>query len=122
MDPDSMLHSALEVAGAYFRAGADKVSIGSEAVYAVERMLANDGCSDGKSAVETITRVYGRQAIVVSIDPRHVYVQPSYGGLFKNELRGEPFSLSLATSSWKGSAEHGSEADHAGVEVMEDSL
>ena len=56
MDPDSMLHSALEVSGAYFRAGADKVSIGSEAIYAVERMLANDGCSDGKSAVETITR------------------------------------------------------------------
>ena len=59
MDPDGTPHSVLEVAGAYFCAGTDKVSIGSEAVYAVERMLANDGRSDGKSAVETITRAYG---------------------------------------------------------------
>lgn len=86
VDPDGTPHSALEVAGAYFRAGADKVSIGSEAVYAVERMLANGGRSDGNSAVETIAHAYGRQAVVVSIDPRRVYVQPSYDGPFKNEL------------------------------------
>ncbi len=39
IDPDGTTHSALEIASAYFRAGADKVSIGSEAVYAVENYL-----------------------------------------------------------------------------------
>ncbi len=42
VDPDGTKHPALEVAGAYFRAGADKVSIGSEAVLAVEKMLASE--------------------------------------------------------------------------------
>ncbi|KAG0212068.1 Histidine biosynthesis bifunctional protein hisB, partial [Mortierella sp. GBA43] len=36
VDPDGKLHPALEVAGEYFRSGADKVSIGSDAVYAAE--------------------------------------------------------------------------------------
>lgn len=75
VDPDGTKRSALEVAGAYFRAGADKVSIGSEAVYAVEKMrAAGHGDGDGTSAIETIARAYGRQAVVVSIDPRRVYV------------------------------------------------
>jgi imidazole glycerol-phosphate synthase len=75
IDPDGGKRSALEVAGAYFRAGADKVSIGSEAVYAVEKMrAAGNGEGDGTSAIETIARTYGRQAVVVSIDPRRVYV------------------------------------------------
>jgi glutamine amidotransferase/cyclase len=42
-DPDGTPRSALEVAGAYFRAGADKVSIGSEAVYAVEQLVMRGG-------------------------------------------------------------------------------
>ncbi|KAF9515636.1 hypothetical protein BS47DRAFT_1376228 [Hydnum rufescens UP504] len=66
VDPDGTPRSALEVAGAYFRAGADKVSIGSEAVVAgTARVLS-----------ETISRVYGRQAVVVSVDPRRVLVDP----------------------------------------------
>ena len=32
------------------------------------------GRSGGKSAIETISRVYGSQAVVISIDPRRVYV------------------------------------------------
>ncbi|KAI0033433.1 hypothetical protein K488DRAFT_69904 [Vararia minispora EC-137] len=80
VDPDGTLRSALEVAGAYFRAGADKVSIGSEAVYAVERMRAAGGVGDGRSAIETIARTYGRQAVVVSIDPKRVYVDVDYAG------------------------------------------
>lgn len=80
VDPDGTKRSALEVAGAYFRAGADKVSIGSEAVYAVERLRAS-GKGDGTSAIETIAHAYGRQAVVVSIDPRRVYVDPeTYDG------------------------------------------
>ncbi|KAG6856653.1 hypothetical protein H0H87_002243 [Tephrocybe sp. NHM501043] len=88
VDPDGTRHSALEVAGAYFRAGADKVSIGSEAVYAVERLRAGgDGKGDGTSAIETIAHAYGRQAVVVSVDPRRVYVDPAtYDGPYKDEL------------------------------------
>lgn len=103
VDPDGTPRSALEVAGAYFRAGADKVSIGSEAVYAVERLrlrassAANiidaegrrgDGDGDGgNSAIETIARAYGRQAVVVSIDPKRVYVDvSSYDGPRRDEL------------------------------------
>ncbi|KAG5638647.1 hypothetical protein H0H81_011199 [Sphagnurus paluster] len=86
VDPDGTPRSALEVAGAYFRAGADKVSIGSEAVYAVERLHAA-GKRDGTSAIETIANVYGRQAVVVSVDPRRVYVDPAtYEGPYKQEL------------------------------------
>ena len=86
VDPDGTKRSALEVAGAYFRAGADKVSIGSEAVYAVER-LRQSGKLDGTSAIETIANAYGRQAVVVSIDPRRTYVDPStYNGPYNSEL------------------------------------
>ncbi|CAE6335636.1 unnamed protein product [Rhizoctonia solani] len=78
VDPDGTPRTALEVAGAYFRAGADKVSIGSEAVVAVEAMLARPGQTlSGTSPMETISHVYGRQAVVVSIDPRKVYVTDS---------------------------------------------
>jgi glutamine amidotransferase/cyclase len=78
VDPDGTAHSALEVAGAYFRSGADKVSIGSEAVLAVEEMLAREAKGEeglsGKSGIECISKAYGSQAVVVSIDPRRMYV------------------------------------------------
>jgi len=91
VDPDGTKHPALEVAGAYFRAGADKVSIASEAVYAVERMRQRESVEgvyegDGTSAIETIAHAYGRQAVVVSIDPRRVYVDPDYDGPYKDEV------------------------------------
>ncbi|KAF8971389.1 imidazole glycerol phosphate synthase HisHF [Flammula alnicola] len=90
VDPDGTQRSALEVAGAYFRAGADKVSIGSEAVYAVERLRAASPpyTRDGTSAIETIAAAYGNQAVVVSIDPRRVYVDDpaAYDGPYKSEL------------------------------------
>ncbi|KAF5375253.1 hypothetical protein D9758_000344 [Tetrapyrgos nigripes] len=88
VDPDGTPRSALEVASAYFRAGADKVSIGSEAVYAVEKLLASERDSgDGTSAIETIARAYGNQAVVVSIDPKRVYVDAeTYDGPFKGEM------------------------------------
>ncbi|KAI0274713.1 hypothetical protein BC834DRAFT_815431 [Gloeopeniophorella convolvens] len=87
VDPDGTPRTALEVAGAYFRAGADKVSIGSEAVLAVERLRAAGGRGDGASAIEAIARVYGRQAVVVSVDPRRVYVDAAaYDGPRAGEL------------------------------------
>ena len=73
VDPDGTSRSALEVAGTYFRCGADKVSIGSDAVFAVEEMLANGGVPTGKTGIETISYAYGAQAVVVSVDPRRVY-------------------------------------------------
>ena len=88
VDPDGTRRPALEVAGEYFRAGADKVSIGSEAVITVEKMLSNGGKGDGTSAIETIAKAYGRQAVVVSIDPKRAYIEDveSYSGPHRDEL------------------------------------
>jgi imidazole glycerol-phosphate synthase len=66
--------SALDVAARYFRAGADKVSIGSDAVIAAEEFWARGGTAEGTTCIEQIARVYGSQAVVISIDPRRVYV------------------------------------------------
>ena len=73
-DKDGRTYTALEVAAKYFRSGADKISIGSDAVLVVERYL-QTGRKTGKSAIEEIARVYGNQAVVISIDPRRVYVK-----------------------------------------------
>jgi imidazole glycerol-phosphate synthase len=72
-DKNGRSYSALEVAAAYFRSGADKISIGSDAVYIVEAYL-KSGQPTGRSAIEQISYVYGAQAVVISIDPRRVYV------------------------------------------------
>ena len=66
--------TALGVAAEYFRSGADKVSIGSDAVLIAETFL-KSGKASGRSAIEQIAAVYGSQAVVVSIDPRRVYVR-----------------------------------------------
>ncbi|KAI9028710.1 hypothetical protein DFJ74DRAFT_499568 [Hyaloraphidium curvatum] len=73
-DPNGVVHSALEVAGEYFRSGADKVSIGSDAVYAAEEFYANGQQLSGSTAIEQIARGYGSQAVVISVDPQRVYV------------------------------------------------
>jgi glutamine amidotransferase/cyclase len=73
-DKNGRTYSALEVAAEYFRSGADKVSIGSDAVLIAEEFLRN-GRKTGRSSLEEISRVYGNQALVVSIDPRRVYVK-----------------------------------------------
>lgn len=73
-DENGKFYSALDVATGYFRAGADKISLGSDAVYAAEKFYANGEKGDGSSSIETISKVYGAQAVVISIDPRRVYV------------------------------------------------
>ncbi|KAI9306865.1 hypothetical protein BJ944DRAFT_262838 [Cunninghamella echinulata] len=75
VDPDGTVHPAFEVAGEYFRSGADKVSIGSDAVYAAEKYYADGKRKEGKTAIETIAKAYGAQAVVISVDPRRVYVK-----------------------------------------------
>ena len=72
-DKDGRKYTALEVATEYFRSGADKVSIGSDAVLTAEEYL-RTGKKTGRSSIEQISEVYGNQAVVVSIDPRRVYV------------------------------------------------
>ena len=71
-DKNGRRYSALQVAAEYFRSGADKVSIGSDAVLIAEQVT-KSGRTTGKSAIEEISRVYGSQAMVISIDPRRVY-------------------------------------------------
>lgn len=79
-DPESgKVYSALEVASRYFRAGADKISIGSDAVYAAEDYYASGGKKTGETSLETISHRYGVQAVVVSIDPKRVYVASPEG-------------------------------------------
>ena len=77
-DSTGRRYTALEVADAYFRSGADKISIGSDAVLVAEQYL-KTGRASGKSAIEEIARVYGSQAVVISIDPRRVYVDSPEG-------------------------------------------
>jgi len=66
--------AALEVATLYFKSGADKVSIGSDAVTAAEQYFASNRTLTGRTAIETISEAYGAQAVVVSVDPKRVYV------------------------------------------------
>jgi glutamine amidotransferase/cyclase len=72
-DAEGRAYSALDVASEYFRSGADKISIGSDAVHTVEQVRARGG-GDGSSAIEQIAQLYGNQAVVISVDPRRVYV------------------------------------------------
>jgi len=74
-DPDGTFHSALEVVGEYFRSEADKVSIGSDAVYAAEQYWRNDGKCTKSTSIEQISEKYGSQAVVISVDPRRIYVK-----------------------------------------------
>lgn len=78
VDDQKRTFSALDVASRYFRAGADKVSIGSDSVYAAEKYYASGNKGDGSSSIETISAVYGVQAVVVSLDPKRVYVASFY--------------------------------------------
>ncbi|KAM0344718.1 hypothetical protein ACHAPU_007313 [Fusarium lateritium] len=74
MDTDGTKVSALEVATMYFKSGADKVSIGSDAVLAAEEYYSLGRKLFGNTAIEQISRAYGNQAVVVSVDPKRVYV------------------------------------------------
>lgn len=76
VDPSTgELVPALEVATLYFRSGADKVSIGTDAVLIAENYYANGEKGTGTSPIETISRAYGAQAVVISVDPKRVYVK-----------------------------------------------
>lgn len=75
VDIDGTKVSALDVATLYFKSGADKVSIGSDAVTVAEAYYRDNRTLTGKTAIETISAAYGNQAVVVSVDPKRVYVK-----------------------------------------------
>ncbi len=77
-DTDGTKVSALEIATMYFKSGADKVSIGSDAVTAAEEYYASGKKLSGNTAIEQISGAYGNQAVVVSVDPKRIYsVKPT---------------------------------------------
>jgi imidazole glycerol-phosphate synthase len=51
------------------------VSLGSDAVHAAEAFVASGGLRTGTTSIEMISHVYGAQAVVISIDPKRVYVE-----------------------------------------------
>lgn len=65
---------AVKVADLYFRSGADKVSIGSDAVTIAENYYKNGETKTGTTSIETISATFGVQAVVISVDPKRVYV------------------------------------------------
>ena len=73
-DIDGTKVSALEIATMYFKSGADKVSIGSDAVTAAEDYYSAGKRLFGNTAIEQISAAYGNQAVVVSVDPKRFYV------------------------------------------------
>ncbi|KAI5949405.1 HIS7 [Candida jiufengensis] len=74
-DPETgKIIPAVQVADLYFRSGADKVSIGSDAVIIAENYYANNKQKTGQSSIETISRTFGNQAVVISVDPKRFYV------------------------------------------------
>ncbi|KAI0535328.1 putative bifunctional histidine biosynthesis protein hishf [Xylaria digitata] len=86
VDTDGTKVSALEIATMYFKSGADKVSIGSDAVLAAEEYYAVGRKLWGNTAIEQISKAYGAQAVVVSVDPKRVYV-PKVDATRHNTLR-----------------------------------
>jgi glutamine amidotransferase/cyclase len=74
VDTDGTVVSASEIANMYFQSGADKISIGSDAVIAAEEYYQSGKKLSGKTAIEQISKAYGNQAVVVSIDPKRIYV------------------------------------------------
>ncbi len=75
IDTDGTKVSALDIATLYFKSGADKISIGSDAVLAAEEYFRSGRKLSGKTAIEQISAKYGNQAVVVSVDPKRVYVR-----------------------------------------------
>lgn len=75
VDPESGKNiTALEVAKLYFESGADKVSIGSDAVLAAEEYYKSGKKLGGNTGIEKISAAYGNQAVVVSVDPKRIFL------------------------------------------------
>ncbi|ODV61382.1 imidazoleglycerol-phosphate synthase [Ascoidea rubescens DSM 1968] len=73
-EPNGTIISSLKVAELYFLNGADKVSIGSDAVTVAENYFKNGSQGSGNSPIELISKQFGVQAVVISVDPKKRYV------------------------------------------------
>ncbi|CAI7749832.1 unnamed protein product [Closterium sp. NIES-53] len=75
-DANGRPYSALQVAAEYFRSGADKVSIGSEAVFAAEELLASGRCCSarhgGESLMPPSLLITGATAALLACSPGRV--------------------------------------------------
>ena len=56
------------------------MSIGSDSVFAAEEFIASGCKKTGETSIETISHVYGAQAVVISIDPKRVYLKTKEEG------------------------------------------
>lgn len=90
VDADGTTMSALDVASLYFHSGADKVSIGSDAVISALEYHQNGKRLSGRTAIEAISAAYGIQAVVVSVDPKRVYVASSSETVHKTIMTSHP--------------------------------
>jgi len=79
-DGEGKSYTAVAVADAYFRAGADKVSIGTDSVQAAREYYARGGVTNGDTGIEQISKKYGSQAVVISVDPRRMYASEPVPG------------------------------------------
>lgn len=76
VDPETnKIVPAVKVADLYFRSGADKVSIGSDAVTIAENYYNNNKVKTGKTSIEMISATFGNQAVVISVDPKRKYLK-----------------------------------------------
>lgn len=73
------IFSATEVALLYFRSGADKVSIGSDAVTIAEDFYKSGKKKSGSTSIEGISATFGAQAVVISVDPKRKFVESPSG-------------------------------------------
>lgn len=87
IDKNNKKYTALDIAEKYFRSGADKISIGSDAVDIAKQYL-KTGKKTGKSSIEQISKIYGSQAVVISIDPRRIYLNQSIKNTIKTKFLG----------------------------------
>lgn len=66
---------AVKVASLYFQSGADKVSIGSDAVTIAENYYQSNKTKTGTTSIESISATFGNQAVVISVDPKRKYLK-----------------------------------------------
>lgn len=94
VDPETnSIVPAVKVAELYFRSGADKVSIGSDAVTIAELYYANGCKKNGKSSIEMISSTFGNQAVVISVDPKRKYLNSPSDTTMKSTKIQDPKSF-----------------------------
>ena len=104
---DGSALSPVDVAAVYFRSGADKVSIGSDAVRAALKYYERGEKCEGDTSIEQISEVYGAQAVVVSIDPRRQYVADGEEAEFATAPASRPGPNGEARCWWQCTTEGG---------------